>query len=175
MHLTRQWATSDLFSDKSVFSPGGNPQAGFRRSELMPGVNNGLDVTVQGITTFHFSIKEDIHRPLNYSHQYEVSVLCRTDFESPVDLEWNPTQKYSLSLSRQTTTVATSGLWRPDLHSAPRNSLPRMLKLWDWGARLLGGRRKKCYFPCRSGTGRGITLLSRRIGTKSIFSSSFQY
>ncbi|KAL0640151.1 hypothetical protein Q9L58_000709 [Maublancomyces gigas] len=71
-------------NDKSVFSPGGNPQAGFRRSELMPGVNNGLDVTVQGITTFHFSIKEDIHRPLNYSHQYELVFIETNDYSSHV-------------------------------------------------------------------------------------------
>lgn len=60
-------------SDNSIFVPGGNPpQVGFRRSELVPATNNGSDITVQGTTTFHWSIRNDPMRPLNFSHEYHV-------------------------------------------------------------------------------------------------------
>ncbi|KAG0129225.1 hypothetical protein HOY82DRAFT_416019 [Tuber indicum] len=70
--------------DKSIFTPGGNAQKGFRRSELLPSTNNGTDATVQGTTTLHFSVKEDVHRPLNYSHQYEIVFIETNDFSSHV-------------------------------------------------------------------------------------------
>ncbi|KAI0797405.1 hypothetical protein BC629DRAFT_1581687 [Irpex lacteus] len=58
-------------SDQSIFTPGGGPpQVGFRRSELIPASNNGSDATVQGTTTFHWSIRNDPLRPLNFSHEY---------------------------------------------------------------------------------------------------------
>ncbi|KAI0346707.1 hypothetical protein BDW22DRAFT_794508 [Trametopsis cervina] len=58
-------------SDRSIFTPGGGaPQVGFRRSELVPATNNGTDATVQGTTTFHWSIRTDPLRPLNYTHEY---------------------------------------------------------------------------------------------------------
>lgn len=60
-------------SDQSIFTPGGGPpQVGFRRSELIPATNNGSDSTVQGTTTFHWSIRNDPLRPLNFSHEYHV-------------------------------------------------------------------------------------------------------
>ncbi|RPB06233.1 hypothetical protein L873DRAFT_1756752 [Choiromyces venosus 120613-1] len=71
-------------NDKSIFAPGGNAQKGFRRSELLPITNNGTDATVQGITTLHFSVKEDTLRPLNYSHQYEIVFIETNDFSSHV-------------------------------------------------------------------------------------------
>ncbi|KAI5810259.1 hypothetical protein DFH27DRAFT_181849 [Peziza echinospora] len=71
-------------NDKSIFAPGGNPQNGFRRSELMPISNNGTDVTVQGTTTFHFSIKPDTARALNSSHQYELAFIETNDYSSHV-------------------------------------------------------------------------------------------
>jgi len=58
-------------SDQSIFLPGGGPlQTGFRRSELIPATNNGTDITVQGTTTFHWSLRTDPTRPLNLSHEY---------------------------------------------------------------------------------------------------------
>ncbi|KAF8446633.1 hypothetical protein BGX38DRAFT_1193646 [Terfezia claveryi] len=71
-------------NDKSIFSPGGNPQNGFRRSELLPITNNGTDATVQGVTTFHFSMRPDMARPLNVSHQYELVFIETNDFSSHV-------------------------------------------------------------------------------------------
>ncbi|PWW79783.1 Glycoside Hydrolase Family 131 protein [Tuber magnatum] len=71
-------------NDKSIFAPGGKAQNGFRRSELLPNTNNGTDATVQGTTTLHLSVREDIHRPLNYSHQYEIAFIETNDFSSHV-------------------------------------------------------------------------------------------
>ena len=63
-------------SDYSIFIPGGSPpEAGFRRSELLPEIDlsqNGNSSTVQGTTTFHWSVRTDPTRPLNYSHEYHV-------------------------------------------------------------------------------------------------------
>jgi hypothetical protein len=65
-----------LSSDKSIFTPGGSPtEVGFRRSELIPASNNGTDATVQGKTTFHWSLRDDPVRPLNFSHEYHVSIV----------------------------------------------------------------------------------------------------
>jgi hypothetical protein len=47
---------------------------GFRRSELMPAIDGeGNATTVQGTTTFHWSVRTDPARPLNYTHEYHVS------------------------------------------------------------------------------------------------------
>jgi hypothetical protein len=71
-------------NDKSIFAPGGNSQNGFRRAELLPSTNNGTDATVQGVTTLHFSIKEDPAKPLNYSHEYQLVFIETNDFASHV-------------------------------------------------------------------------------------------
>jgi hypothetical protein len=59
-------------SDESIFVPGsGGPQYGFRRAELLPGIDgNGNATDVDGKTTFHWSIRTDPTRPLNYTHEY---------------------------------------------------------------------------------------------------------
>jgi hypothetical protein len=72
-------------SDKSIFLPGGDPpqpQVGFRRSELVPGTNNGTDITVQGTTTFHWSLRNDPLRPLNFSHEYHPAWHETADFST---------------------------------------------------------------------------------------------
>ncbi|CAL1713697.1 unnamed protein product [Somion occarium] len=61
----------------SVFIPGsGPPQLGFRRTEFIAAVNGDHDdlnpVLESGTTVFHFSIKKDERRPLNYSHEYQI-------------------------------------------------------------------------------------------------------
>jgi len=71
-------------NDKSIFAPGGNAQKGFRRSELLPSTNNGTDATVQGTTTLHLSVREDVHRSLNYSHEYQIAFIETNDFSSHV-------------------------------------------------------------------------------------------
>ena len=71
-------------NDNSIFAPGGNPQNGFRRAELLPNTNNGTDATVQGVTTLHFSIQEDQTKPLNYSHEYQLVFIETNDFASHV-------------------------------------------------------------------------------------------
>lgn len=69
-------------NNNSIFAPGGNRQNGFRRAELLPDANNGTDATVQGITTLHFSIREDPNKPLNYSHEYQLVFIETNDFAS---------------------------------------------------------------------------------------------
>jgi len=72
-------------SDQSIFLPGGTPpmpQFGFRRSELIPATNNGTDITVQGTTTFHWSIRNDPLRPLNFSHEYHPAWHETADFST---------------------------------------------------------------------------------------------
>jgi hypothetical protein len=71
-------------NDTSIFAPGGTPQNGFRRAELLPVTNNGTDATVQGVTTLHFSIQEDPSKPLNYSHEYQLVFIETNDFASHV-------------------------------------------------------------------------------------------
>jgi len=71
-------------NDNSIFAPGGNPQNGFRRAELLPITNNGTDATVQGITTLHFSIQEDPTKSLNYTHEYQPVFIETNDFASHV-------------------------------------------------------------------------------------------
>ncbi|EPS41330.1 hypothetical protein H072_4811 [Dactylellina haptotyla CBS 200.50] len=69
---------------KSIFAPGGNPQTGFRRSELLPGPNSGNDITTNGVTTHHFSLRTDNTRPLNYSHEYQPVFIETQDYSSHV-------------------------------------------------------------------------------------------
>jgi Glycoside hydrolase 131 catalytic N-terminal domain len=74
-HCCKLISVTSNFSDRSIFLPGGDPpspQVGFRRSELIPATNNGTDITVQGTATFHWSIRNDPERPLNFSHEYHV-------------------------------------------------------------------------------------------------------
>jgi len=76
-------------TDQSIFVP--NPtsaQTGFRRSELLPGTNNGTDPTVIGTTTVHWSIRTDPTHPLNYTHEYHPVWHERNDFNGDhFDLE----------------------------------------------------------------------------------------
>lgn len=81
--LPKSKAVEVTINDGSIFLAGGTPQTGFRRSELLPGVNNGTDATVQGTTTFHWSIRNDPLRPLNLTHEYHPA--------------WHETNDYSTS------------------------------------------------------------------------------
>ncbi|KAF8881408.1 hypothetical protein CPB84DRAFT_1791824 [Gymnopilus junonius] len=88
-------------NNQSIFLPGEDPplpQFGFHRSELIPAANNGTNITVQGTTTFHWSIHNDPLRPLNFSHEYhpawhetadfstsEITFLTRTPFNRSFD------------------------------------------------------------------------------------------
>ncbi|GJJ14876.1 hypothetical protein Clacol_009145 [Clathrus columnatus] len=70
---TNTKAVEVTINQNSIFVPGGDPpvpETGFRRSELIPALNNGTDITVQGTRTFHWSIRNDPTRPLNLSHEY---------------------------------------------------------------------------------------------------------
>ncbi|KAF9522573.1 hypothetical protein CPB83DRAFT_899521 [Crepidotus variabilis] len=72
--------------NSSVFVPGGNTansQYGFRRTELLAQRNsdwhNLLPDTQTGITVFHFSIKLDPAKPLNYNHEYQIVFIEPSD------------------------------------------------------------------------------------------------
>ncbi|KAL6703152.1 hypothetical protein ACN47E_010145 [Coniothyrium glycines] len=59
--------------DGSLFRAGPNLQTGFRRAGLLlkdDANDPGADRADNGSVTFHWSIKQDVHRPLNLSHEY---------------------------------------------------------------------------------------------------------
>ncbi|KAI4605198.1 hypothetical protein J4E83_010741 [Alternaria metachromatica] len=59
--------------DGSLFRAGENLQTGFRRAGLLfkDDFNDaGADASDNGVVTFHWSIRQDEHRPLNLSHEY---------------------------------------------------------------------------------------------------------
>ncbi|PBK60164.1 hypothetical protein ARMSODRAFT_997717 [Armillaria solidipes] len=68
----------------SIFTPGGSsPQYGFRRTELIAqkdgsatALNEEIDT---GVSVFHFSIKADETRPLNYTHEYQIVFIEPSD------------------------------------------------------------------------------------------------
>ncbi|KKA28951.1 hypothetical protein TD95_005422 [Thielaviopsis punctulata] len=70
-------------NDKSIFAPSpDNVQVGFRRAELQIASNSGTDNSTLGIKTLHFSLKKDITRPLNLSHEYQLVFLEDNTFST---------------------------------------------------------------------------------------------
>ncbi|KAF9561764.1 hypothetical protein CPC08DRAFT_414346 [Agrocybe pediades] len=70
--------------NSSVFLPGGtNPQFGFRRTDVIAqkagSTANLLPQMETGITVFHFSIKLDEKKPLNYNHEYQIVFIEPSD------------------------------------------------------------------------------------------------
>jgi len=69
--------------NSSIFMPGGNPQNGFRRTDIIaekdgsPG--NLLPDMETGKTVFHFSLMLDDSRPLNFNHEYQVVFIEPSD------------------------------------------------------------------------------------------------
>jgi hypothetical protein len=75
-----------LIDNSSVFVPGGGqPQFGFRRSELVAqplqgGNFTAFDATLDnGTTAFHFSVHADSTAPLNFTHEYQVVFIEPND------------------------------------------------------------------------------------------------
>ncbi|KAK6506147.1 hypothetical protein TWF506_011069 [Arthrobotrys conoides] len=108
-------------NNKSIFAPGGpqNAQTGFRRSELLPGVNSGNDATNNGVTAHHFSIRTDPTRPLNYTHEYQPVFIETQDYSShvwqlktgtPFAESWSLTDAKTLRLYSSSTSSAPSEL-----------------------------------------------------------------
>lgn len=70
-------------NDQSIFTPSpGNAQVGFRRTELLIASNSGKDNSTLGIRTLHFSIAKDSTRPLNLSHEYQLTFLEDASFST---------------------------------------------------------------------------------------------
>lgn len=75
-------AVEVTIDDRSIFTPSpDNRQTGFRRAELLPKPSNVTD-SVTGIKTLHWSFKTDQHRPLNYSHEYQLVWLENQDYSA---------------------------------------------------------------------------------------------
>lgn len=58
----------------SIFVPGNtaaNAQFGFRRTELIAQSPNRSAFEV-GTTVFHVSVMEDLSRPFNFAHEYQI-------------------------------------------------------------------------------------------------------
>lgn len=79
--------------NSSVFVPGGGPpQLGFRRTDFIA-ANNGVhdqalfDKLETAVTVFHFSLKADTKRPLNFSHEYQVVWIEPNDGSHVFDLQ----------------------------------------------------------------------------------------
>lgn len=75
-------AVEVTIDDRAVFTPSPtNAQVGFRRNELLPQPANATDA-VTGIKTLHWSMRTDVHRPLNYSHEYQLVWLESQDYSA---------------------------------------------------------------------------------------------
>lgn len=78
--LDKTKAFEVTISDKSIFVPSpGNAQTGFRRAELIPNLDNN---STTGIKTFHWSLRSDTSRPLNYTHEYQLVFLESSDYST---------------------------------------------------------------------------------------------
>ncbi|KAJ7046378.1 hypothetical protein C8F04DRAFT_1323338 [Mycena alexandri] len=82
--LPTEQVISIKIDNTSVFVPGGGPpQYGFRRTELIAQKDENstaLDAEMEtGVSVFHFSIKADVLRPLNYSHEYQIVFIEPND------------------------------------------------------------------------------------------------
>lgn len=71
-------------NDSSIFAPqGGAPQADFRRADLLPSIASTLNnVSTTGKKAMHFSISQDGTKPLDLTHEYQLSFLETADFGS---------------------------------------------------------------------------------------------
>ena len=69
--------------NSSIFVAGGTPQNGFRRTDIIAAVDGQHDALITqmetGKTAFHFSIRSDESRPLNYTHEYQIVFIEPND------------------------------------------------------------------------------------------------
>ncbi|KAI0823961.1 hypothetical protein BC628DRAFT_1323671 [Trametes gibbosa] len=82
--LPREQVVSVTIDNSSVFVPGGGqPQFGFRRTDIIAAVNGEHIELVarmeQNTTIFHVSIQKDEFHPLNYSHEYQIVFIEPND------------------------------------------------------------------------------------------------
>ncbi|KAI0738897.1 hypothetical protein C8Q80DRAFT_1275116 [Daedaleopsis nitida] len=83
LFVDQEQVISVSIDNSSVFVPGGNPQYGFRRTDIIAAVNGEhtelIQLMEQNTTAFHFSIQMDESRPLNYSHEYQIVFIEPND------------------------------------------------------------------------------------------------
>ncbi|KAI0694702.1 hypothetical protein C8Q76DRAFT_771909 [Earliella scabrosa] len=79
----REQVLAVSIDNSSVFAPGGNPQFGFRRTDIIAAVDGEHTELIQRMeqstTVFHFSIQKDELRPLNYNHEYQIVFIEPND------------------------------------------------------------------------------------------------
>jgi len=149
-------------NDQSIFTPGGGaPQVGFRRSELVPATNNGSDITVNGTTTFHWSIRNDPFRPLNFSHEFHPVWHETADFSTseitfltgkPFNQSFDPTVHNPLTLrlaGRQSNSPETTFFQTPFTFDVWHNFALTL----GWDSNLLTFYYSKGYAPLRKVVG----------------------
>ncbi|KIJ54763.1 glycoside hydrolase family 131 protein [Sphaerobolus stellatus SS14] len=151
-------------SNRSIFLPGGDPpmpQFGFRRSELIPATNNGTDITVQGTTTFHWSIRDDPLRPLNFSHEYHPAWHETADFSTseitfltgkPFNQSFDPTVHDPKTLrlaGRQSNSPETTFFQTPFIFDVWHNFAVTL----GWESNLLTVYYSKGYAPLKKVAG----------------------
>ncbi|KAK7689951.1 hypothetical protein QCA50_006591 [Cerrena zonata] len=90
-YVPAEQVVSVSVDNSSIFSPGGNPQNGFRRTDLIA-ANDGehtelLTKIETGVTAFHFSVKKDDKKPLNLSHEYQPVFIEPNDGTHVFDLQ----------------------------------------------------------------------------------------
>lgn len=82
--LPTEQTISITIDNSSVFVPGsGGPQFGFRRTEFIAqkdANHTALDGLMEvGTSIFHFSIQADLHRLLNFTHEYQIVFIEPSD------------------------------------------------------------------------------------------------
>ncbi|PPQ63601.1 hypothetical protein CVT24_004461 [Panaeolus cyanescens] len=84
--LANEQVLAVSIDNSSVFIPGGNvqnAQYGFRRTDIIAQKDwspaNLTPLIETGTTVFHFSIKADDRKPLNYKHEYQVVFIEPSD------------------------------------------------------------------------------------------------
>ncbi|KAF7798258.1 hypothetical protein EIP86_009475 [Pleurotus ostreatoroseus] len=94
--LPTEQVISISIDNTSVFVPGsGGPQNGFRRTEFIAAENGDHadlnPVLETGTTVFHFSIKQDPRRPLNFTHEYQIVFIEPNDGSHVFEIQLDPT------------------------------------------------------------------------------------
>ena len=93
LNLPTEKSISISIDNSSVFFPGGGAgQYGFRRTEFIAQkpANGTAELNVEmetGVTVFHFSIKLDTKKPLNYSHEYQIVFIEPNDGTHVFDIQ----------------------------------------------------------------------------------------
>ncbi|THH21404.1 hypothetical protein EW146_g161 [Bondarzewia mesenterica] len=130
---TAEQALLITIDNTSIFTPGsGGPQWGFRRTELIaqgaPLSNRtAFDASIEtGVTAFHFSVRTDERRPLNYAHEYQNVFVEPTDGSHVFGLQIGElrTGTYSDLMPTKCTAICVVGILHGSESGTPFNTTP---------------------------------------------------